>query len=427
MRVLLVSWGTRGDFQPFIALAKRLVASGHEATLAGLSYADAWVAAQGIDFVPVGPPGGDPDELTRAIERLSAWGGRWGGLGALATVRALVGDFLAPGIPRTLSDLLPLAAAHDVVVSHHVQPAGMMAAERAARPLATVLLAPQALSSRYRAPAGFPSRGPLNPVLWKLADVATRAFVERPLRRARATLGFPPLPGGFFLEGSYSRRLNLIAVSRHVYPPPPDLAARHVVTGYWFDEPAGYAPDPALAAFLAAGPPPVLMTFGSMVTTDPRGALRLLADAARRAGTRAVIQAGHERPGAVVADVGAHALVIGDAPHGWLMPRMAAVVHHGGAGTTAAALRAGVPMVVVAHLADQMAWGHTIHRLGAAAPPMARRGLEAGALGRRLAKLLADRGARETAARLGTAIRAEDGTGAAVAAIEQRMAAAPAL
>jgi UDP:flavonoid glycosyltransferase YjiC (YdhE family) len=205
-----------------------------------------------------------------------------------------------------------------------------------------------------------------------------------------------------------------------VVPVPPDWPDDVHVTGYWFRDPdPAWTLPPALAAFLAAGPAPVYLGFGSMPDADPAGLVAALVGGARRAGHRMVLHSGWSRlraTGLLDDDV----LVVDDVPHSLLFPRMAAVVHHGGAGTTAAALRAGVAAVVIPLFADQFFWGRRVAALGAGAAPIARERLTDARLAAALAVAV---GRRDGARRLAEELAAEAGVAQAVALLEERVGA----
>jgi UDP:flavonoid glycosyltransferase YjiC (YdhE family) len=206
----------------------------------------------------------------------------------------------------------------------------------------------------------------------------------------------------------------LYAYSPTLLPPPADWPSRFHVTGAWFlDPPPGWQPPADLVSFLEGGPPPVYVGFGSMTSADPDATLALVLDALSRAAQRGVLLhgwaglgAGRELPDTVIA--------LDDVPHSWLFPRMAALVHHGGAGTTAAGLRAGIPSVVTPLTADQPSWGRIVHRLGAGPRPIPFRHLTATRLSRAIESAVSEPAIHERAAELGERIRAEDGVGQAV-------------
>jgi UDP:flavonoid glycosyltransferase YjiC (YdhE family) len=210
----------------------------------------------------------------------------------------------------------------------------------------------------------------------------------------------------------------LMGYSPLVLPKPEDWDDWLHVTGYWFhDHGREWVPPRELAHFLDSGPPPVFVGFGSMSNRDPGGTTRLVLNAMAACGQRGVFQAGWG--GLRQADLPEGVLTIGAVPHDWLFPQMAAVVHHGGAGTTAAGLRAGVPTVVVPFFGDQHFWGQRVNDLGLGPPPVPRKRLTAERLARALQVALGDEAVRDNAARMGAAIRAEDGVGRAVEIIER--------
>jgi sterol 3beta-glucosyltransferase len=208
----------------------------------------------------------------------------------------------------------------------------------------------------------------------------------------------------------------LQAFSRHVVPRPSDWPDSAVVTGYWFlDEGVDWTPPRELADFLDAGPPPVFVGFGSMAGRDPARTARTVLAAVARSGQRALIVSGwgglrvdEPPPGVFVAE---------SVPYDWLLPRVAAVVHHGGAGTTAAGLRAGKPTVVCPFVADQPFWGARVAALGVGPRPIPQRRLGEAELAAAILEAVGDAGMRDRAERLGAQIRAEDGVAAAVEVI----------
>lgn len=210
----------------------------------------------------------------------------------------------------------------------------------------------------------------------------------------------------------------LYGFSRHVIQVPPDSRRTRHVTGYWtLPAPPDWTPPPALQAFLAQGGPVVSIGFGSMATQKPEAVTELVLGAVRNAGVRAVLLAGWGGISTLsnVADVYcANAL-----PHDWLFPRMAAIVHHGGAGTTGAALRAGVPAIVVPFTMDQPFWGMRVAALGAGPRPIPRAKLTREGLAEALVKTVSDLPVHKRAAELGAHIRAEDGVAAAVEHFER--------
>jgi sterol 3beta-glucosyltransferase len=189
------------------------------------------------------------------------------------------------------------------------------------------------------------------------------------------------------------------------------------VTGYWFlDRRDDWHPPSSLANFLASGPPPVYVGFGSLAGWTPDGVVAAAIAALRKTGQRGVLATGGER---VPPDLPADVYAIESAPHDWLFPRMAALVHHGGAGTTAEGLRAGKPAVICpTTLNDQAFWGRRVGALGAGPEPVPQRKLTVERLTGAIRAAVGDRGMRERAAELGKEIRVEKGVARAVGIIE---------
>jgi UDP:flavonoid glycosyltransferase YjiC (YdhE family) len=232
----------------------------------------------------------------------------------------------------------------------------------------------------------------------------------------RQRLGLPSQ--GFLRHLQRARRTDtLLAVSPHVVPSSGD--PRTAITGYWVTPDAiGYTPPVELAKFLDAGEPPVYLGFGSMPSADPPALFAMIVRALARAGRRGVLRGswGGWRP----EDPPNGLFLLDDAPHDWLFPRMAAVVHHGGAGTTGAAVRAGVPQIAVPHMGDQPYWGRRIAALGLGPAPIRRRLLTESNLAASLTALTTDGASAERAARMAEIVRAEDGVGHAVDVLTTR-------
>lgn len=223
------------------------------------------------------------------------------------------------------------------------------------------------------------------------------------LRRRRTRTNWPILHG----------------YSPSVAPRPVDWRPGLQVTGYWWPPtPPGWQPPPQLTDFLASGPAPVFVGLGSTVFTAARAQqlAEIISAGLRQAGVRGVVQSGWAGLDVIGDDI----LTIGDTPHEWLFPQMAAAAHHCGAGTTAAALRAGVPSVALPGPAgDQPFWARRLHALGAATTPLPQRRLTASGLADAIRVTLGSTELRRAATHLADRMAREDGTGAAVNAVER--------
>jgi sterol 3beta-glucosyltransferase len=257
--------------------------------------------------------------------------------------------------------------------------------------------------------------GPLNLAAYHLLRLAVWHVMAPAINRyVRPQLGLPRYPwyGPYFSSPENTRALY--GFSQQVLARPADWPETVQICGYWQLRNTPWTPPPQLQAFLQAGPPPVYIGFGSMPSEDARAFTAVVTEAVRLSGVRAVLASGW---GGMQFDDASTAagriLHIDQAPHDWLFPRMAAAVHHGGAGTTGAAATAGIPSVVIPFYGDQPFWAHCLWQQGVAPPALTRRGLDAETLATALVQVTQPV-MRETARALGERIRREDGVATAV-------------
>ena len=238
------------------------------------------------------------------------------------------------------------------------------------------------------------------------------------MNRHQRRFGFRPLPRwGTARQMLRDHYPFLCAYSPSIVPRPTDWSDDIHVTGYWFlDAPTHWEPPAALQAFLDAGPPPVYIGFGSMTSADPVGVARLIVEALEQSGQRGVVQ--NDSLGISQVDASDEVLLLNSTPHDWLFPQMAAVVHHGGAGTAAAGLRAGVPTITTPIYGDQFFWGHRIAELGARPPPIPRKHLTADRLATAIRVAANDHRMHERARVMAQKVGAEEGVTRAVRLIE---------
>lgn len=404
MRILIVTAGSRGDVAPFTGLGQRLSQAGHQVALAAHETFAGLIGGCGLECRPLP---GDPRDLVRA--RTAA---RSEQEAQSATVRFLEG--LGEGIVGAAGQ------GTDVVLTAlGPAPLSRLAAEALGLPCLGTYLAPAIPTGEFPLP-GLPQPGAADPA----ANLAAgRALLARAgalytgiLPRLRDRLGLPAVPAGGGAEASDTAWPTCYGFSPLVVPRPADWPPAAEVSGYWWPaRPVAWQPPGDLADFLEAGPPPVFIGFGSMAPDQGERLSQVIADAVTRAGVRAVVQAGW----AQLSGTGDQILAVGDLPHDWLFPQVGAVVQHGGAGTTAAGLRAGMPAVAVPVLADQPFWAHRLHRLGVAPEPVPFEKLTAATLGSALRECLGNPGYRERAADLAHRIAGEDGAAAVLARIER--------
>jgi sterol 3beta-glucosyltransferase len=285
-----------------------------------------------------------------------------------------------------------------------------------------VNLQPQAITSQFAAmgqpimPSWMPMRSTYNRLSYGIFRRTTWSMQGSLGNRIReVSLGLPKQTWEkqkLLLDSTPS----LVLVSRHVVPPPTDWLPHHHVTGYLFDDDNDWQAPPDLLNFLAAGEKPIYIGFGSMAVRKPAATTQAILEAVRRSGKRAILLSGWAGLGKM--EMPKNVFLLKYAPHNWLFPRMAAVVHHGGAGTTAAALRAGVPSVIVPFLLDQPFWGQRLYELGVGTEPIPRGRLTADKLTAAILEATTNRPMQDKVAELSKKIVAEDGVGEAVRMIK---------
>jgi sterol 3beta-glucosyltransferase len=386
--MMLLTSGTRGDVEPFAALARHAAAQGHRVRL-GVP------ENSGVDLAGIDTVGLDVD-----FHRLMHAPG--------ASPRAAVHHVRAevrPGMRRMFSAAVreTLAFDPDLVLHHPLILTAPAVADALGVPRALAEFVPVATPTREFSAPGGPTvskdLGRFNRATYAVPRGGARLFrrdVEHACRQ---------LPGGRAPRHPAPSRATLMGISPQLLPRPADWPARVHLTGAWHPGAAAPAPDPAVAEFVRGGPC-LVATFGSMAAGDPSARGRTVVDSARAHGLRTLLVTGWGGLSLPPDRRGEDVLVVPAAPLGALLPDAAVAVHHGGAGTVHAVARAGVPSVVVPFLVDQPFWGRQLHRLGIAAAPIPRRSLTAEALVPAVGDALAR---RERAQRVGRAVRAEQG------------------
>ncbi|CCB75657.1 putative UDP-glucose:sterol glucosyltransferase [Streptantibioticus cattleyicolor NRRL 8057 = DSM 46488] len=395
--------GSRGDVAPYTGIGARLREAGHEVALATHSGFAEMVKGCGLAFRDLP---GDPRTPDDAADR-DGGGRRTGMRGAGAFVRKLAEGVAQAAEPG--ADLLLLSAT--------TEPLGAHVAEAMDIPYLGTRLQPATPTGEFAPPlGGARSLGRWgNRAAGRLALRVVDRLYEDAVRDLRRRLGLPPSTArAARLRREAAGRPVLHGFSRLLVPRPADWPDGHDVVGTWWPY---VAPDHQLPArlreFLAAGEPPVFVGFGSMGGGDGERLSAIAGEALRRAGVRGVVQAGWA--GLEVA--GDEVITIGDVPHSLLFPHLAAVVQHCGAGTTAAALRAGVPVVPVPVTADQPFWAHRAGAVGAATAPLPAAGLTGDRLGAAIREAVTVASYRRRAEAVAEGMAAEDGAGRVVEAV----------
>ncbi|HET6733712.1 glycosyltransferase [Mycobacterium sp.] len=406
--VAIAAVGSRGDVAPLAGVGAALQQAGHRVVIAAYTPFADLIAGCGSEFreLPADfTPGADHADATSKetfAEIFTPRGQRDTGQLILNALSDVAADILL---------LPPLAelAGHPLAEAHGIPSVGVRL-----QPLSHTADYPPSLLGAWSV-GGSGNRMVAGAAAWTIdhlyggvvdhfrRNLGLPRASARTLRRRRTDTDWPILHG----------------YSPHVLPRPTDWRPGLQVTGYWWPPtPYGWQPPQQLTDFLAAGPAPVFIGLGSTVVTAARAQqlAEIISAALRQGGVRGIVQAGWAGLDVTGEDI----LTIGEAPHEWLFPQMTAIAHHCGAGTTAAALRAGIPSIALpGPVGDQPFWAQRLHTLGAATTPLPQRSLTAERLTDTIRSTLDTANLRQTTQRLADRIAGEDGTTAAVTAVEQ--------
>ena len=414
MQIAIIALGSRGDVQPYVALGVGLKAAGHRVRLVTHENFAALAAAHGLECRTVR---GDVQAVAESDE-MRALLAKGNFLAITArTAREAKGamrHWAEDGLAACQGVELLIAGIGGLFI-------GLALAEKLDVPFMQAYLVP------FTPTGEFP--GVLLPVTLPRLGAGVNRLSHRMVRQVmwqgsraadnlarREVLHLPAAPFFGPLHRMQQRLPVLYGFSPTVIPRPADWDDETHVTGYWFlDSPAEWTPPPALSAFLQDGAPPVYIGFGSMSNRQPEETADLVLRALAQTGQRAVMLTGWA--GLRKEKVPDSIYMLDAVPHDWLFPRVAAVVHHGGVGTTAAGLRAGVPSILVPFFGDQPFWAGRVRALGVGPAAIPRRELTVERLARAIHEAIVDEALRRRAAEIGASIRAEDGVGRAVAIV----------
>jgi len=424
MKITILAIGTTGDVRPLIALGLRLREAGHEVCIATDSLFGNFVSHYQLEPFLIKSNikelhekatelaafeiGKNPLRLWREAEGLikmmiqQVGPGCWEACqSAEAIVCSLAGAYFAPHI-----------------------------SERLNVPSIPALFCPMTPTREFPSkliPTKFNLGGTLNRLTWILDDIIT-ILAWLPFRTwinqwRVEQLNLQPLSVNYFKEVKQLRRVQKIliyAFSPSVVPKPPDWDHLIHITGYLFlDRSPNWQPPADLVDFLSSGPPPVYIGFGSMIIRNPEGIMDIILRALERTKQRGVIAAGWGGLGET--DLPDNVFQVESVPHDWLFPQMAAVIHHGGAGTTASGLRAGIASIVVPIYGDQPFWGRRVASLGVGPDPIPLKLLSVERLENAITDVIHNKEIRRRAAVLGERIRSEDGMTWAVEVIQKHL------
>ena len=413
MNLSILTAGSRGDVQPYIALGQALQNAGHTVRIATFANFKTLVESSGLEHFPVrgdvvqvsrshiGREAMSPDNPLKVIVSFNQ-------------LKRLVGDLQ--------QDFYSACAGADAVIYHPGAAIGYFIAQE--KQIPSILATPYAFTPTSDYPSllfyHMPRLGKAYNTLthriqaqifWSTASQAIADYWKGQFGHLPSHFGSP------FSRPTTQRDPTIISYSQHVFPRPSGWPEHVHITGYWFlEEEAGWQAPQGLLDFLQAGKPPVYVGFGSVGdATLAEQKTRLVVDALKQSGQRGVLASGWNAM-TKIGDLPDTIYMIESAPHSWLFPRMAAVVHHGGAGTTAAGFRAGVPSIILPFGNDQFAWGLRAFELGVGPRPVSQKRLTAEALSGAITAALKPQ-VLAAANALGEKIRQERGVETAVEVI----------
>jgi UDP:flavonoid glycosyltransferase YjiC (YdhE family) len=415
MKVTIIAPGSRGDVQPYVALGKGVKEAGHAVRVLATQDFQSLVTAYGLDFFDMG---GSMQTVAQSMQGLLEQGNFLRILSSMGdAAQSLVSQASESGLVACQGSDLIIAGMGGLFV-------GLALSEKLGIPFVQAFYFPFTPTREFpNALVPLPlTRLPswANRLSHRLAQqMLWQNYRAADNKARREILQMAPAPfWGPFASLHRQERTILYGYSPQVLPPPKDWDDFIHVTGYWFlDPPAGWEPPIDLVNFLQSGPPPVYIGFGSMVNSKAEETTDLVLQALARTGQRGVLSAGWG--GLKEEDLPRTVFMIGSIPFSWLFPQMAAVVHHGGAGTTSMGLAAGIPSIVTPFMGDQPFWGQRVYELGVGPKPIPRRRLTVDRLAESIRCAVSDTEMQKKAARLGECIRAENGIARAVAVIEQ--------
>ncbi len=357
MRVVLATVGSRGDVQPMLAIAQLLAAHGHTPVVAAPPNFEAWVKSLGFEFAPLGADMQVYMEENREVMT----GNPIKMLGAMT-------HYFSEQIPLQIKQLVPVCQGAKALLWGGLALAAPSIAQHLRQPILGVLYATCMLPSSRHPPPMVPWHGMpdwMNELLWRANRLLGDKLALGTLNAARSSIGLPPVA---HLRSHITEDCPLvIAADETLFPPDPEWQGRYPFANFiYFDDPTPL--DPELDAWLADGEPPVFVGFGSMSAEGTDRVGKLIVEAVSATDRRCIVGAGWAGLGAGSLPPGWR--VVREAPYALLFPRTAVVVHHGGSGTTASALRAGVPQVILPLILDQFHHAHRLHLAGIAPRPV---------------------------------------------------------
>jgi sterol 3beta-glucosyltransferase len=420
MKIFIATYGSRGDVQPYVALGKGLQNAGYNVILGTSERFRDFIKDHGLEYGYMNDgllATIDTDQGRNLLEKTS-------NIFELVTQNIKLAKQVKPLQVAQMRETWEIAknVKPDFILYHPKAGAAPHVAEKLGIGCALVTPIPMFVPTSERPFLVLPNLklgGWYNRLSYKIITSLARIFLGKYIKDFRNDIDLSPLKKFDFMKTGDGKVIPVLhAISEAVIPRPADWPDSAYITGYWFlDRKSDWTPPQDLQTFLKAGPSPVYIGFGSMTGRNPQQLSKVVIEALQIADLRGIIAIGWG--GLMPKDLPDSILTIESAPHDWLFPRVSAVVHHGGAGTTAAGLRSGKPSVIVPFFGDQPFWGRHVHLLGAGTKPIPKKKLTAEKLATAIKNAISDRDIQRKAEDIGKKIRQEDGIGNAIAIIEK--------
>jgi len=420
MKILIITFGSRGDVQPYVALGKGLQASGHVVTICTASRFESFITDHNIAY------GYMTDEFLRIIDTDMGREVIEDSAGMFGIIRSLFKliKYIKPLAKKMIDDSWEAAKSvkPDLIIFHPKILGAVSIAEKFDVPVMMANLQPMIVPTNEFPLVGMPEWNIgrwYNKATYGLIKLGLGMYagIVNDFRQKKLHLSPFPKSSGMLFTAVGKPIPILHGHSPYIIPRPSDWPEQATVNGYWFlDQSNGWQPSSELRAFLDAGDPPVYIGFGSMAGRNPRRLADIAIEALTKANQRGILATGWG--GLEAYHLPENILKIDNAPHEWLFPRMAGIVHHGGAGTTGAALRAGKPMIICPFMADQPFWGECIHRLGVGPKPIPQKKLSVKKFTRALHEMTLNKTMQTRAKNIGQLIENENGIKDTVKVIE---------
>lgn len=407
MRIGLQTWGTDGDFLPFLALAEGFKKAGHLVTLAytsidGKDYTN-HPNASGIKLIKA-DGGTSPNKVNPYAINASP--------GSFSEYTQLLREFYDPYTEPMYTASQTLCLENDLVIGHAVCHTLLTASQKYKCPRVSLVLTPIVVKSKHSSPTSFNLGTTVNELLWNMGGKISTSRWFKPANMHRAAVGLPPIKS-LQKELFTSGLLTLVASSPSLTPSQPDWPKTVQTCGFLnFEKQDSITSIPSkLSSFLDEGEPPVYMTFGSCLQYNLKASTQLLYETAKKLNKRVVIQSDYPIE---KTETNQNIIQVSNVAHSLVFPKCALIVHHGGAGTTQAALLAGKPSLIVPHGFDQMYWAKHLNEIGVSSSPIERKKANSTVLAQKLEALLSDTFAIRKAQEIGTKMSQENGVSKAV-------------